>query len=324
MPGVRETFYKVLAILYRHASGVAVIDYPERLERRSIDVIVKLRDGRSVLLKVADDAYTLPRSEVAELRGLGATLGLPVGLVAEKYGGREVPGHVMMERLGVPVLSPETLEDYLRTSEGVVAYQSRDTLRVKLNTDALRETRERLGLSLGDLAARLGVSRKTIYQYERGEADPTLEKAERLAQILGEEVIGSIDPFREPPQTAPAPPPYDDRVEAMIADDLAGAGFSVYHAKKTAADIAAGAQERRVIVAYKHKRESISRLLDRVENLIRMSRASDSRAVVVVSSRREERDVTSEASELIILRADSIGRGRIAGHLDGEEAPDNG
>jgi putative transcriptional regulator len=328
LPGLRETFYRVLAILYRYAVEVTVLDYPDRIERRSIDLIAKLRDGRSVLLKVAEDASDLPRSEVAELRGLGATLGMPAGIIALRVGGLEIPAHVMYERMGVPVISPETLEEYMRTSEGVYAYQARDTLRVRLNTGAMREARERLGLSLGDLAARLGVSRKMVYEYERGEADPTIEKAERIARLLGDEVIGSIDPFEKPPQSAPSPPPFDERGEEAIARELAVKGYSVFHAKKTAADLAASsAGGERIIIAYKHRRESLSRLLDRVDNLIRMSRASNSRPVAVVSSREEERELEGE-EELIILRLARLERGRIlAGILNpecGEEAPDNG
>ena len=323
---MKETFYRVLAILYKYADDVAVIDYPDKIERRSIDVIARLPGGRGVLLKVAEDASELPRSEVAELKGLGATLGMPVGIIAPRVGGIDIPAHVMYERMGVPIISPETLEEYLRGQEGVYAYQARDTLRVKLNVAAMREARERLGLSLGDLAARVGVSRKMIYEYERGVSDPTLEKAERIASLLGDEVIEPIDPFDVAPSSAPSHPPFDDEGEARLARELSGEGYTVYHAKKTAADLAARGESRRIIIAYKHRRESLSRLLDRVDNLIRMSRASGTKPVAVVSERREERELEG-ARELIILRITSLDRGRLVDRLReacGEEAPDNG
>jgi len=49
----------------------------------------------------------------------------------------------------------------------------------------LKELRERCGMTQKDLAAMVGVSRKTISAYERGRATPSLRVALRLAQVLG-------------------------------------------------------------------------------------------------------------------------------------------
>lgn len=320
MAGLKNAFYGVLAILYRYCSDVAVIDYPDKMEKRSLDVVARTKDGKVVLLKMTDDVEALPRSEVNELKGLGAALGLPAGIIALRRGGRELAPHVIYEKGGVPVLTPESLEEYLRGEGGLYAYQIRDSIRAKIDRDAMRRAREELGLSLGDVASYVGVSRKMIYDYERGVSDPTLDKAERLANLLGEEVIEPLDPFESPPEEPGSHPPFDDEEEASLAYGLKLLGLRVFHAKKTAADLAAARQDARIVIAYRHRREPLARLLEKVDNLLRLSRVAYSRPIAVVESKAEERELDS-LKGLTVLRRD---RRVTLDEVLGEKAPDNG
>jgi ribosome-binding protein aMBF1 (putative translation factor) len=59
---------------------------------------------------------------------------------------------------------------------------------------ALRRERERLGLSLTDVADRSGIDRATISKLETGKvANPTLETLRRYAQALGKRLTWSIE-----------------------------------------------------------------------------------------------------------------------------------
>ena len=49
----------------------------------------------------------------------------------------------------------------------------------------LRELREREGLSQGELALRLDVSRQTVNALETGKYDPSLPLAFRIARLFG-------------------------------------------------------------------------------------------------------------------------------------------
>lgn len=53
------------------------------------------------------------------------------------------------------------------------------------DSDGLRELRERAGLDKSALARVVGVSRQAITAYEKGEMQPTLPVASRLAAALG-------------------------------------------------------------------------------------------------------------------------------------------
>jgi putative transcriptional regulator len=58
--------------------------------------------------------------------------------------------------------------------------------------------REREGLSQGDLAAAVGVSRQTINAVERGRYDPSLELAFKLATYFDCRIEELFDPDFEP------------------------------------------------------------------------------------------------------------------------------
>lgn len=59
-----------------------------------------------------------------------------------------------------------------------------------LNGDEIRQARSRAGWSQADLAKAVGVSMRSIGNYERGETVPR-NKAERLSQVLSQYLGGS-------------------------------------------------------------------------------------------------------------------------------------
>ncbi|TXR56025.1 helix-turn-helix domain-containing protein [Quadrisphaera setariae] len=59
---------------------------------------------------------------------------------------------------------------------------------------ALRQHRQRSGLSMGDLAARAGVAKSTLSQLESGSANPSVETLWSLATALGVPFSALVDP----------------------------------------------------------------------------------------------------------------------------------
>ena len=63
---------------------------------------------------------------------------------------------------------------------------------------ALREARERQGLSQRRLALRAGTSQDAISRIERGVEAPTLERFTQLMLVLGQQPVLSIEPSESP------------------------------------------------------------------------------------------------------------------------------
>jgi len=57
-------------------------------------------------------------------------------------------------------------------------------IKVEMN-EVIRHRRSELGMSQGDLAAKVGVDRRQIRRYEAGETQPTLSVAKTIARALG-------------------------------------------------------------------------------------------------------------------------------------------
>jgi putative transcriptional regulator len=69
---------------------------------------------------------------------------------------------------------------------------------IKLDGNLIKKRREELGLSIGKLAAMVGISRRTLYGYERGMAKASVPAAYRLEWILGAPVVQDADVFQAP------------------------------------------------------------------------------------------------------------------------------
>lgn len=56
----------------------------------------------------------------------------------------------------------------------------------------LRSLRQQKGLSIMEVAEKVGVQRQTVYQWERGETLPTLWKLVLLESIYGDDLIEAV------------------------------------------------------------------------------------------------------------------------------------
>ncbi len=280
----RRLYYRILAILYRNAKVVEVLDYPEKLERQSINMIAQLEDGRSVLFKVISDLEKISQVDINELKSLAGIFNVPASIIAEKKGKEKLMSGVIYEKRKIPVITPEDLEKVLKGGKdtGIYVYQHKDSFKVKINKEVFRDRRNEKGYSLGDLALILNVSRKLVYEYEHGEADPTIDKAEKLVEVLGDDVIEPIDPFGKIYENDIKPKlDFDSELELKIASILNNLNYKIAHMKRTATDLVASGNQR-LMFLIKHKRESVERIIRKADNLVRLSRMTKAEPIAIV------------------------------------------
>ncbi len=296
----KEVLYRVLAILYRYAEEIAVLEHPRSIERRSVDLAVKLRDGRRVLVKVAYDIDNIPRTELQELSALSTTLGVPPLIVALAKSGEPLLEGVVYEKSGIKAVSPETLDDVLSGRELAYIKMEKDSFTLNVDGEIMRRKRLEKNLSLGDLALLVGVSRRTIYEYEKGTMEPSIEKAEKLIKILGEEIAKPIDIFSlskvKPPRRSSR---YDTIVERSIGDILREQGYRVAHVKRTVVDIAAGKDDKDIVILVEHPGKSGS-LADKAYYLTRLTKTIGiEEKYIVVETKKAETVLRKEGYETI-------------------------
>lgn len=295
----RDILYRVLATLYRYADSIAVIEHPRSIKMRSIDIAVKLRDGRRLIVKVAYDLEDIPKSEIRELLSLASLLDLSPLIIAAEKGGEPLLDGVAYEKGGVRAVTVGTLENVLSGEELVFIRVEKSHFTVSIDGETLRKRRTELNLSLGDLAAMLGVSRRTVYEYERGGMEPTLEKAEILIKILGEDIAKPIDLFSPAKRLKHKENVFDTIVEEKLARKLREIGYKIVHVKRTTFDIAARKGEREMAIVVEHPSRSAS-LLDKVYYLNKLANTVGiSERYVIVETPRVEKILEKEGYEAL-------------------------
>ncbi|MFQ5838567.1 MAG: transcriptional regulator [Thermoplasmata archaeon] len=159
----------------------------------SFDLVAR-RDDILLLVKVLLNVDALTEAAAHELKRIGSSLSAVSLLVGVKSSSGQLTEGVIYSRFGVPIVSPETLKEYLEGGVPPFIFSAPGGLYVKLDSGLLRRAREIMGVSLGQLAEVAHVSRRTIQMYLEG-MGATVEAALRLEEFLREPLVLPLDPF---------------------------------------------------------------------------------------------------------------------------------
>jgi putative transcriptional regulator len=294
---------------------------------RSACFDVAARNGNMILLiKVLTNIDSFPEEQAFQLRLLSYTLSASVVVVGERTRKDKVADDTLYERYGIPTISYNTLEQVLLNGVFPVVYAKRGGFYVHLNGEKIRQERGKSSYSLGDIAESLGVSRRTVYEYERNEMDSTLETALRLEELLNTPITVPFNILSwnlEVDDTAEKniARSLDDELEESVGKVLSDLGLKVLWSKGTPFDAITYTQEKSDVVVTGVGHASERRVQSRIEavgsfsSVVRSldmfvldrSRSSVVKGVPVVSKDElESMDDASELLEAISLRSRRI------------------
>ncbi len=175
---------------------IVTIEYPEA-SKRPLDLVARY-DNSSIMVRVTKKVSSR-RKDFAELKRATEVLNASSLIVAEYLNHEELLDDVLYTRDRVGIVSYRTLYNLVQGGK-VCIYERNGLFYVKIDGAKLRELRERHSLSLSQLAQKIGVSTKALYEYEQGKIDMSVEVAERFLNIFGEEfeeVVESVNIFTE-------------------------------------------------------------------------------------------------------------------------------
>jgi len=194
MPPTRERrIERIREILER--AGFYVAD-THGVRPSSFDLAAR-RDAALFLIKVLKNIDALGSEEAARLLELGRLFPATVLIVGEASGSAELDPGVVYTRYGVPIVTQETLGEYLDKGLPPFLYASPGGIFARISGDRLRALRNERGLSLGTLAGIAGVSRRAIQLYEEG-AGAEITIVEQMEAFLGEPLVSPITIFDSP------------------------------------------------------------------------------------------------------------------------------
>lgn len=210
----------------------------ERCDLRPVSFdLVARRDHTLLIVKVLANVDALGEAVAHEIKLLCKFLEARPVLVGLRAGAGPLEDGVVYNRHDIPIVTPATLEQYVLEGGRPMVFAAPGGFYVHLDALALREARQRLDVSLGELAQMAGVSRRAIQMYEAG-MSASIDAAMRLEEFLQAELIRPVDPFAafEPAAYQPPEPPApaaEDPVEAVVTRLLEGLGYRVRRTQRS-------------------------------------------------------------------------------------------
>ncbi|MDI6811172.1 MAG: transcriptional regulator [archaeon] len=163
-----------------------------RCEARSFDLAAR-RSELTLLAKIMRNIDGMSEEIAKSIkRAAFCLLASPI-VVGERKGASFLEDDVVYHRYGIPALNTRTLYDYLVEEVHLYVYSATRGLYVSIDGEAMKLAREKKDLSLGDIAAELGVSRRSVSKYEEGGMSTTIEIALKLEEILDTMLIEPLE-----------------------------------------------------------------------------------------------------------------------------------
>ncbi len=211
------------------------VSNPLSMRGTRFDIIAR-RDEILIIIKVLSNVDAFSKDNAEELLCIGQALGASPILVGERSGSGEIEAGIIYSRFGIPIISVETLADYIIEGVPPLIFAASGGFYVKIDSELMHKIREERNISLGTLAEIAGVSRRTIQMYEGG-MGAMIDAALRLEEYLDQPILMPIDPFapiqkikntQKKEIASPAPQPAtQDVFTKEVFNTLSTMGFSV-------------------------------------------------------------------------------------------------
>lgn len=292
MGSSKDTLIEILRILHKAGFTISEVDS----ERYCLQLVAK-KGGVKLIINTLENIDTERREAAEELKSLAtATSSSPLIIGSRIQSGRLEEG-ALYERYGVNVVSPETFKDAALKGRLPFVQSKRGGLYFRINGRTLKKLREERKMSLGDLAKRIGVSRKAVYEYETGGMGATLETVARIEEVFNVGLTQGIDIFDwqcsgEPEAKAPSDP-----LARLLHLKLKEIGCKAMGFDFAPIDVHA----RTIGVSFLSNDKSPGKDLDaRVQNALELAKLLDMVPVLVTGDRKPD------GADIYILRTDEV------------------
>ena len=187
------------------------------------------RKEEMLLIKVLVnvDAFSAEQSE--SLSSISVSIGASPLIIGLQTRYESLKNGIIYERFDMPAVTPETFEGIL-FSDFPLVRSRRGGLFSKINPSELKKARQEKGLTQEELAKKLGVTKKNIYEHEKNAMLASYGTANKLEKALGmhAEPIRLSDFFLEEKKPKP-----ETAFEKSISVKMKKLGFEVNTIRKS-------------------------------------------------------------------------------------------
>ena len=170
--------------------------------RPSCFCLVARKDVHLAFVNVPTDLGNISHRDASELKTISSWFAATPLFIGDKTREKPLEDDTIYSRYDIYAVTPKTLEDVVSRGMHPLIEAGPGGYFVQLDGEAIRNRRQKLGLSVGKLAELLGISRRTLYGYERGMAKASVSVAYNLEWVLGILAVKPIDIFDPVPSSA--------------------------------------------------------------------------------------------------------------------------
>ncbi|WP_168065257.1 helix-turn-helix domain-containing protein [Sulfolobus sp. S-194] len=271
------TIDEVAEILSKRSLEYSMINYPDKKEK-SIDIITVNRNKKMIVKILGNKKSSKIKNDLKNIARIG--LGIPV--IIEDSTEQEI----INDRGNILGMNVETFERIL-DGEKVFLYKTRGGIFVKINSKELKKKREEMGLSLGEVAQTLGVSRISIYDYEREDSYVSIDIAEKLVELFGDEILGDIISGFKVDEKDINLETQRDSFSDKIMLNLNEKGYKVVKMNFTAVDIIASKNDKKLLFSV--EADNVSKSLRKFNEAKKITSKIKASLIVVVKESKNKK-----------------------------------
>ncbi len=145
---------------------------------------IAARKREMLLLKVLDNIDSFQGEQSNNLKILSSHLEASPFLIGTHTRRENLVNNIIYERFGIFAMTTETLENII-TNEMPMLYRNKGGLFAEINPEKLRNARTTAGFSQSQLARKLGISKKSIYEHESRKMRAEYEIIKKMEQLIG-------------------------------------------------------------------------------------------------------------------------------------------
>jgi len=146
-----------------------------------------------VFVKSQAEISSLSPHDLRELRSISENFSAASLLICDRTREKPLEDDTVYTRYGAVAVTSKTFENVLVQGLSPLIQASPGGYYVEIDSQALRQRRQELGLSVGEVADMVGISRRTIYGYERGLVKASIPAAYNVIRVLGIPVAKQIN-----------------------------------------------------------------------------------------------------------------------------------
>jgi len=151
------------------------------------------KNNTVLLIKIHSDVDTFSYQDATELKIISDHVSAASLIISQKTHDKPLADDTVYSRHAIFVVTEKTIKNIALQTANPLVYAGPGGYFVEINSALVEKRRKELSLSMGKLAEMIGVSRRTLYGYERGMAKASVASAYNLAKTLGIPVANPIN-----------------------------------------------------------------------------------------------------------------------------------